>query len=212
MYDDAPASASVARPREASAPSSPWTGKLAVTQGLLLIIMLAAGFGLGRVSQRGPAGTTDTSVARPATLSGRVTYGTSGGTTFADEGAIVLAFPASQKPATDERLRYEGLRPADLPLDPKHETLEKLRLMGGGMARVDSTGQFRISLPRSGPYYILVISQHGARRANVSPNKGDLAQLGRFVNLASDLIGDRRYRWSSEEISGNRRLDTSLPY
>lgn len=212
MYEGREAPRSVVRTGES--PEGPRVAAgLVVAQGLLLVVMLAVGFGLGRASQRaGDGGAQETLAARPATLSGKVEYGTSGGTSFPDEGAVVLVFPASQRPAADERIAYEGLRPTDLPLDANHESLEKLRLLGGGLARVDAAGQFRISLPKSGSYYVLVLSHHGARRANVAPNKSDLAQIGRYVQMANELIGDRRYRWTTEEITGQKRLDSALPH
>lgn len=183
-----------------------------VTQAILLVVMLATGFGLGIVSRRTAEPTSGGTSNQPVTLTGRITYGTSGGTQFPDDGAVVLAVPSSQRPAVDEKLAYEGLRPSDLPPDARHPALERLRVLGGAYARAEPNGEFRLALPRGGAYYVLIVSNHGTRRAQTVPNKSDLAQLGRYVTMANELIGDRRYRWRLEELTGPRRIEELLPY
>lgn len=160
-----------------------------------------------------PAATSNESAgeSRPCVVSGTVKYGTSGGTTFADEGAVVLFVPANERPANDEKVAFEGLRPADLPLSPQSETTQRLRILGGGHARTDANGEYRVTLSRGGKYYVLILSHHGKRAENVLPNRADLAQLGRYVTSAADLIGEQRYRWRLEDIARDLRLDETLP-
>lgn len=185
---------------------------IVVTQGLLLIAMLALGFGLGTMSRRTGEVPEAAGASRPAVLAGKVLYGTSGGTQFPDEGAVVLVLPVAQRPAADEKLAGEGLRPGDLPPDPKHVSLERLRILGGAYARADAQGEFRVTLPRGGKYHVLIVSHHGTRRAQTVPNKSDLAQLGRYVTRASEFLGEQRYRWRLEELAGQRRIEEILPY
>lgn len=173
--------------------------------------MLAIGFGLGQLSRQGTGSAMEEAANRPAVVTGRVMYATSGGTNFPDEGAVVLILPAKTRPAADEKLPYEGLRPSDLPPNARSATLERLQVLGGAYTRADAGGEFRVSLPKGGEYYVLIVSNHGARKSQTIPNRTDLAQLGRYVSLASELLGDRRYHWRLETFSGTRRIDELLP-
>jgi hypothetical protein len=183
-----------------------------ITQALLLCAMLAVGYGLGMASRRPVNATLSPAGNQPASVSGRVLYGTSGGTNYPDEGAVIMVFPTAQRPSSDEKVRYEGLRPSDIPPSAGHAGLERLRAFGGGYARADAAGEFRIAVPKGGVYHLLVVSNHGTRREQTVPNRADLAQLGRYVSEASELLGNRRYRWRSEELSGDRRVEEILPY
>jgi hypothetical protein len=174
--------------------------------------MLAVGYGLGLASRSPTRAAKSDARNQPATVSGRVLYGTSGGTNYPDEGAVIMVFPAANRPSSDEKVRYDGLRPSDMPPTAGHGGLERLRAFGGGYVRADLAGEFRISVAKGGSYYILVVSNHGTRREQTVPNRADLAQLGRYVSEASELIGNRRYRWRLEELEGDRRLEETLPY
>lgn len=182
-----------------------------VTQGLLLILVGVSAYLIGTMTRSATTSSEPSLVDRPCTVSGTVRYGTSGGTMFPDEGAVVLFVPAGERPANDEKVAFEGLRPDDLPLAPQSESVQRLRLLGGGHARTDTNGEYRVTLPRGGKFYVLVLSHHGKRAENVLPNRSDLAQLGRYVTSAADLIGEQRYRWRLEDVTRDRRLDEALP-
>jgi hypothetical protein len=200
------------RTRRGGPPAYIWPGWIVVTQFLLLSVMLAVGYGLGMASRRPANSANSTASNKPASVSGKVLYGTSGGTNYPDEGAVIMVFPATQRPSNDEKVRYEGLRPSDIPPTAGHASLERLRAFGGGYARADSAGEFRIPVAKGGQYYVLVVSNHGTRREQTVPNRADLAQLGRYISEASELLGNRRYRWRIEDLEGDRRLEETLPY
>lgn len=183
-----------------------------MTQALLLCAMLGVGYGLGLATRRPTNAVNAPTGNQPATVSGRVLYGTSGGTNYPDEGAVIMVFPAAQRPPSDEKVKFEGLRPSDMPPTSGHASLERLRALGGGYARADLSGEFRIAVAKGGSYYVLVVSNHGTRREQTVPNRADLAQLGRYVSEASELLGKRRYRWRLEELEGDRRVEEILPY
>jgi hypothetical protein len=55
-------------------------------------------------------------------------------------------------------------------------------------------------VPRSGPHHVLLLSNH-ARRSG-EPRPQDLAALGTYVEGAIELLADREYRLTTEELSG----------
>ncbi|MFM7846569.1 MAG: hypothetical protein ACKPEY_20375 [Planctomycetota bacterium] len=194
-------------------------------QGLLIPVIATASFALGYFLGLGRAKSVDEPVIGPCVISGRVFYETSGGTTFPDAGALVLLVPEDQRPAADEKLAHRALLPrSDTraagasdgggvagPSDSEaQEVQQRLRTLGGGLARADVDGNYRISLSRGGRYFLFVLSSHGTRSGQDEPNRADLAQLGRYVALASELIADRRYRWTQQSIKQDTVLDVTL--
>lgn len=178
-------------------------------QGILLGVVALGSFSLGFLSRGGGDGgpsRPEQRMPHPVTVSGRVTYAVSSGEKFPDDGAVVIVVPQGERPGVDEKVRFEGLRPKDSLPDETHEGLSVIRLLGGGYARTDIKGEFRMRLPDGGKFYVLVISRHGERKAATDFVKSDLAQMGHYFLSATDLIGDRRYRWRAEEIYRDRRL------
>lgn len=173
------------------------------SQGIALGLVALVAFALGVLAGGGERGSGSANASgsdAPRVFSGKVEHVTSGGTKFPDEGAVVLLLPQQERPATEERPAALGLRPED-PLPPASApNLQLLKLMGASYARTDVAGQFRVTLPRGGKYFLLVVSHHAARRQGKDVNRADLAALGRYVNSPADLLGDRRYRWRAEEI------------
>lgn len=194
-------------------------------QGILIPVVATTAFALGYFLGLGRTKSVDEPVIGPCVISGRVVYETTGGTTFPDAGAVVLLVPEDQRPAADEKLVHRALLPqADAraagasngggvaaPGDSEaQEVQQRLRTMGGGLARADVDGHYRISLSRGGRYFLFVLSNHGQRSTQDEPSRADLAQLGRYVVLASELIADRRYRWSQQSIKQDTVLDLTL--
>lgn len=181
-------------------------------QGVALGMVALVAFALGLLAGGGGRGTVDDSstAAGPRTVSGIVEHITSGGTKFPDEGAVVIFFPQDQRPATEERALPMGLRPEDPSPSAAVPGLQMLRLMGAAYTRTDVTGQFRVTLPRGGSYYLLVVSHHSARPKGRDIVRADLALIGRYVTSTVDLIGDRRYRWRVEDIQRDAELRVLL--
>lgn len=180
------------------------------TQGLLLAVVacgcFALGYHLGGARATAPAPDTP----GPCTVSGNVVYQTSGGTRFPDEGAVILIVPQDSRPATDEKLDTEALKPVATATNSLAEMQQRVRQMGGAYARADVEGNFRVQLPHGGRYFALVVSHYGERPADAEPNKADLAQLGRYVTAAAELLADRRYRWTSEDVRKDVRWTIAL--
>jgi hypothetical protein len=82
-----------------------------------------------------------------------------------------------------------------------------VREIGGDFTRADGQGSFRLVAPQSGAYSLLIISAHLDRPASERFAPQDLAELGRYVESAPELLGRRRYQWArrrfeeSEEVS-----------
>ncbi|HND52505.1 MAG TPA: hypothetical protein PLV92_08920 [Pirellulaceae bacterium] len=199
--------------RSAAAARSPHTvpvPRFAVyMQGALLAVVAGLAFVLGWQMNAGRAG-PGSAPGGPVTLSGQVRYATSGRTMFPDEGAAILVVPVDERPTNDEKLALDGLIPGDPPPGPQHPATVRLRTLGGGYARADVNGDFRVSLPRGGRFYVLILSHYGKRPARVEPERAELAQLGRYVANSSELLSDRMYAWRLEELRADRKLIVNL--
>ncbi|MBC7351115.1 MAG: hypothetical protein H5U08_02045 [Thermogutta sp.] len=148
--------------------------------------------------------------SEPVLLSGEIRFVDARGMGHPDTGAVVIALPAKQFP--DSRVPIEGLRPWDSDSPQRQRNLEKLAEHGGAWTTVEEDGQFRLVLPETGDYWVLVISKNLARPKSVTeqPNRGigelDLAQLSRYFERPVDLIGPQEYSWSlrSVDIGGGQ--------
>jgi hypothetical protein len=181
-------------------------------QGVALGVVGLVAFALGLLAGGGDrsAGVGPAGAGTPCVVSGAVEHVTSGGTKFSDEGAVVIVFPQDQRPAADERAVADGLRPDDPAPSAAVPALKMLQLMGAVYARTDVAGQFRVSLPRGGSYYVLVVSHHASRRQGREISRGDLAALGRYILSPGELIRDRRYRWRAEDFQRDTELNVVL--
>jgi hypothetical protein len=79
--------------------------------------------------------------------------------------------------------------------------------MGGAYGRSDAGGEYRLQLPRAGRYFVLVVSRSVRRGEDVGMNRNDLAQLGRYVAPATELLGDRKFVWRRIQLPGSGTLD-----
>ena len=71
---------------------------------------------------------------------------------------------------------------------------------------MDADGKFQVRLPDTGRYFVLVVSSNAYRNAGQDPSRGDIAQLGRYVQPPMDLLGQSKYEWRERTI----RSDDSL--
>lgn len=187
--------------------------KILIAQGVLLAVVAVCGFAFGLLIGRGGGGSTTRSgdgMPTPCVVTGKISYTTESGQKFPDEGAVVYIVPQSEKPDLDEKIAPAGLRPTDALPGENHAGLQMIRQLGGAHTRADANGDFRLRLPRSGKFFVLVISKSGRRKSNVDITRADLAQMGRYFLPVTDLVTDRRYRWLSEEIYHDRRLNVVL--
>ena len=182
--------------------------KVVYTQGILLGVVGLLAFLLGILVARtwpdSPDGAT-AGVQTPGNIRGQITYTASDGSAAPDVGCVVLAVPANSLP--DEKLEIRGLRPQDRKLPIDHSTIQALRVLGGAQARTDDQGSFQLDLPHSGPYFLLLVSARARRRSGNLPNGKDLAEMGRYVTSAFELLGAHQYHWTQRRLRSETRLD-----
>jgi hypothetical protein len=175
-------------------------------QGALLGIVAIVAFVLGTFfSSIFPDSAPPPAPSGPCTIVGQVAHMANEGRRVPDVGSAVLAVPAERLP--DEKFAVIGLRTQDTPLAPGAPTLQGLHLLGGDYARADREGGYRLRLPGAGDYFVLVISASSRRARNEIPSRKHLAELGRYVTSAIDLLGDQHYRWTRHQIKSDVILD-----
>jgi hypothetical protein len=171
--------------------------------GIVALVALVAGIYLGGRSSQEP----DTRMPEPSVLSGHVTFVAASGERLPDEGCVIAVFPEDRRPGANERAGVEGLRPDDPVPDEDHPGRRAILTMGGDYARAGADGVYRLRVPDTGSYFALFLSRHAARDADETLSRADLAQIGRYVLPATELLGDRRYAWRRLTVRGDQALD-----
>lgn len=167
------------------------------------VIGFTLGLLMGGAFFRGSAGPI---AAKPCTISGFVQIN-QGVVKKGDEGAVVFVLPQDLK-KIDERAPVAGLRPRDTEPEVNHRGLAILREMGAAHGRADKDGKFKVTVPRQGKYFVLVISRgKSGDGADVGSAKQKIA---RFFENANDLIGTQKYQFSAETLSNDRKYDVSF--
>jgi phage FluMu protein Com len=176
-------------------------------QGVLIIVVAIASFILGMMVTGGrPQEVADVAPV-PCVLSGEIVYTTGGGRNLPDNGSVVIALPIEQRPAPTGKAPIAGLRPGDpVPRDDS-ENLRIIQSIGGAYARTDAEGRYRLSVPDTGRYFVLIVSKNKYRAAGEELDKVDIAQLGRYVQPPTELLGESRYEWRELLIRRNEALD-----
>jgi hypothetical protein len=169
-------------------------------QGVLLGVVAMAGFGLGVVVGGAvPRGGESPAAAGPVTLTGSVAYDAGDNLPTPDEGAAVLLVPEDARP--EQKAAVASLRPGSAPVEANDPAVTSLREIGGDYARTDRDGRFRLVAAQPGAYFLLIISAHKDRPEQERFTPQHLAELGRYVESAPELLGPNRYQWT------RRRLD-----
>jgi phage FluMu protein Com len=171
--------------------------------GLLAVVALvcfALGTLMGGAFFRGSAGGV---AAGPCSVSGVVKV-MDGVTQKADDGAVVFLLPHNTR-NIDERAPVAGFRANDSVPEGNHRGSLILQQMGAGHARTDKDGKYKITVPRPGKYYLLVISRKTGAGADVGKQ-----QIARFFENANDLLGKQKYYFSEERLADGRKLDVSF--
>jgi hypothetical protein len=178
------------------------------TQGALLGVVAIAAFVLGWIVGAATSGPAHVAVEdnTPRVIRGTLKY-VADGTEQPDAGSVVILVPQDGRPTIDEKVPAQGLGPDD---QPPEASLQRIMVMGGAYARTDVNGAYRLQVPKRGRYFMLVISANAASSGGEDYNKEHLAQMGRYFVQATDLIGGRRFRWSSEEIGRDMTVDYSF--
>lgn len=177
-------------------------------QGILLAVVAIVSFVLGMLVTGGRATKEVVNAAPvPCVLSGAVVYATGGGRTLPDDGSVVIVLPTEQRPAPTGKAPVEGLRPGDpLPREDS-DNLRIIQSIGGAYARADSEGRYQVTLPDTGRYFVLIVSKNKYRAANEELDKADIAQLGRYVQPPTELLGESKYKWQEVTVRTNESID-----
>ena len=185
--------------------------RMLYAQGILLAAVAIASFVLGIVVAGG-GGTKEVADAAsvPCVLSGAVVYATEGGRSVPDDGSAVLVLPTQQRPPPTGKAPVEGLRPGDPLPRGDSDNLRILQSIGGAYARTDADGRYQLTLPAAGRYFVLIISKNKYRTADEELDKVDIAQLGRYVQPPTDLLGESRYTWQEVTIRADQALDLTF--
>jgi hypothetical protein len=135
----------------------------------------------------------------PATLNVLLRYQSTNGELRPDDGAVVLVLPVDKR--LTEKLSAAALDPAAPQPNAATPVISKLNLIGGAYGRTDAAGKLAgLILPQSGKHHVLLLSNH-ARRSG-EPRPSDLAALGTYVEGAAELLGQREYRLTTEDLQG----------
>ncbi len=171
-------------------------------QGALLGVMALVGFAFGvMMGGSGPRGGEPTDAGGPYTLAGSVAYNAGDNLPTPDAGAAVLLAPQDARP--EQKALVESFRPGPQPVDASDPAVSAIREIGGDFTRADAEGNFRLVAPRSGAYFLLIVSAHLDRPVGERIAPQHLAEIGRYVESAPDLLGQNRYAWIKQRVNEN---------
>lgn len=126
----------------------------------------------------------------PVTLEGRVILQETNVVVTPDAGAVVLLFPADSLP--DEPLPVVGLAPSQQQDLVHEQSAARLEAFGGAETRANRDGEYSLTVPDQGDYFLLLISKQ-AERSQAEISESDLALLQRYFEDPRKLIGDQEY-------------------
>lgn len=173
--------------------------------GLLAAVAIIC-FTLGALMGGAFFSAPNVAAAGPVTVSGIVKV-TEGVTTKADEGAVVFFLPQDSK-NIDERAPVAGLRPRDSEPEGNHRGLFILKEMGAGYARTDKEGRYKITVPKGGKYFMLVISR--AKVGSGADIGASKQKIARFFENANELLTTQKYEFSAVTLADGRKFDVSF--
>jgi hypothetical protein len=179
------------------------------SQGFLLGVVALAFFVFGLiVGGRSGIQSAELSTHSPCTVTGSILFDDATDAALPDEGSVVILLPVARRP--DEKIAADGLQPAAPAPQDDHPGVTMLRGLGGDYARVDRRGRFQVRATTTGRYFLLVISRHRQRDANEHPKANELAQLGRYVIPATQLLGQSRYQWQEVLLRADRQHNVTF--
>jgi hypothetical protein len=177
-------------------------------QAVLIAVATAAAFVGGYFVGRGNNDSQSSfdTVSESILVTGQVSIRTKTGESIPDADAAVLIVPAERRPRRDAKLDAAGLNPTAPPPAADDTVLASIEALGGAYARTNSSGEYRVALPQSGKYHVLVLSR-GLVRGGNNIDRVDLATLGEYVFDALALIGQQEYIVISRDLAEGDRVD-----
>jgi len=175
------------------------TRTVVLMQGSLLLLLALVGFVCGYFIARsyGPSGTN---APQPSFITGNIRYQRQDNSLASDNGAVVLLLPARETPDRISKLSVFGLRPQDTQTGSSGTNSDALRAIGGDMCRATGEGFFHLRVRDSGEYFVLFLSAHLQRSSDEPLDRQMLAELGRYVDRANELVGGSALIWKRMEI------------
>jgi hypothetical protein len=166
---------------------------------LVAVLFFLAGWWIGG-SRGGRAQSGDLAgFGGQATMEVLLHYQGEGDAMRPDEGAAVLVLPVNKR--VTDKLSAADLAPTAPPPNAASPITGKLQLLGGVYGRTDSAGKIAsLVVPEAGKHYVLLLSNRGRRAGE--PRPADLATLGTYLEGAAELLADRQYRLTTEDLSG----------
>ncbi|MDP7017471.1 MAG: hypothetical protein QGG36_16820 [Pirellulaceae bacterium] len=176
-------------------------------QGVLLaavgLVCLVLGILIGQMTG---GRSTAQAAPTPCTISGSVTFEGSSGDPFPDIGCVVIALPKGRKPERNSKPEFDQIGPTAAVPDRRDPPIATIISLGGDYARADANGQFKLDLPDSGQYYLLVVSSNAERGEGDELQKPHLAQMGDYFNFDNGLLYGRKYEWRNLAIRKDRSM------
>lgn len=186
--------------------------RVIVMQGILLGAMGLGGFAAGVFASRG-RWTNSAAARQPCVIVGTVQYAAvnaTGESLQPDADSVALLFPRDLRPDRGQKLKVAGLRPQDPPLTEGDPVFEALHTLGGDYARASQQGFYYLKARDAGDYFLLVLSAHARRSPTTPIERQHLAEIGRYVDRAAELLGPLRYEWRELSLRGDERIDVVL--
>ena len=166
---------------------------------LVAVLFFLAGWWIGGGNPASSPSIDPTSAESQASLDVFLRYQGADGQPRPDEGAVILVLPA-EKRVTD-KLPAAALDPNLPPPNAASPITDKLTWLGAGHGHTDADGKRAgIAVRIPGKHHVLLLSNHARRTSEPRPQ--DLAVLGTYLDGAAELLGDRQYRLTTEELSG----------
>ena len=179
------------------------TSKIAVprialyVQGVLLGVVAVSFFMFGiLVGSKSTKNENAEEAPKVCVVTGSVTYRDG-----ADSGAVVIFLPKGKRP--DERPSPTGLRPNDVP-PPTDANIGYRAIVenGGGYARTNAQGDFKIRVDNLREYYVLFISRRGMRDDDEELTRAERSEIAGYFDSVTDLIGQNQFRWLTAQTDG----------
>ena len=176
-----------------------------IAVALLLLVAILIGFIAGLLvgESRSEASPSVTASDEAVLIEGHVTSQLPNQQPSGDAGAVILLLPVRGTP--DVQIDAGDLAPGTPPPAADAASLAAIRQLGGVYQRADEQGQFRMVVPLTGEYRMLIVSGNARRRAGAEPDRDDLISLNRTFRSGRKLIGSQKYVYNVKHVSAGEQ-------
>ena len=100
----------------------------------------------------------------------------------------------------------QSLRPEVTAPNDNDLALLRIRELGGDYTRANESGEYEIQVPDRGEYFVLFLSRNAQRADNEQAELSDVAQMGGYFLVPSQLLGSNCYEWRREVVRRDREI------